>query len=203
MLHFGLNLILAAFLGLQVAAFPQMAGKMSSRDLQQLKDKIVANGQKRDLIGDLLQPLSGVLQGLDLPSPQPTGLQKIPADGDEEHKYIAVSLRDLLSFTADRVADEQGSCLSPDAQPKAGDVRGLCRKSPARVVMTSRLWAVLTSASICPLTATLNTMANHGYISRDGITTFAEIANGAQTAYGFAYDLSVFVSCAPRTCAAY
>ena len=33
-----------------------------------------------------------------------------------------------------------------------------------------------------------------GFLSRDGITTFAEAANAVQTAYGFAYDLSTFLS---------
>ena len=44
---------------------------------------------------------------------------------------------------------------------------------------------------ICP---TLNTLANHGYISRDGITTFAQAANAVQTGYGFDFNLSVFLS---------
>jgi hypothetical protein len=39
-----------------------------------------------------------------------------------------------------------------------------------------------------------NTMANHGYIDRTGITTFAEAANACQIAFGLAYDASVFVS---------
>ncbi|KAJ5973632.1 hypothetical protein N7481_010842 [Penicillium waksmanii] len=43
----------------------------------------------------------------------------------------------------------------------------------------------------CP---TLNTLANHGYLSRDGITSFAEAANGISIAYGFDYPLSVFLS---------
>ncbi|CAF9916746.1 hypothetical protein IMSHALPRED_003283 [Imshaugia aleurites] len=44
---------------------------------------------------------------------------------------------------------------------------------------------------ICP---TLNALANHGYISRDGITSFAEAANAVQIGYGFDYSLSVFLS---------
>lgn len=44
---------------------------------------------------------------------------------------------------------------------------------------------------MCP---TLNTMANHGYISRDGITTFAEAANACQITLGFGYDTCVFLS---------
>lgn len=37
-------------------------------------------------------------------------------------------------------------------------------------------------------------MANHGYISRNGITTFAEAANGCQIAYKFSYNLCIFLS---------
>ena len=33
-----------------------------------------------------------------------------------------------------------------------------------------------------------------GFLSRDGITTFAEAANAVQTAYGFAYDISTVLS---------
>lgn len=44
---------------------------------------------------------------------------------------------------------------------------------------------------MCP---TLNTMANHGYIARNGITTFAEAANACQITLGFGYDTCVFLS---------
>ena len=40
----------------------------------------------------------------------------------------------------------------------------------------------------------MNTLANHGYISRDGITTWAEAANAIQTVFGFGYDLAAFLS---------
>ena len=40
----------------------------------------------------------------------------------------------------------------------------------------------------------LNTLANHGYISRDGITTWAEAANAIQTVFGFGYDLAAILS---------
>ncbi|UZJ55619.1 hypothetical protein CBS101457_004939 [Exobasidium rhododendri] len=43
----------------------------------------------------------------------------------------------------------------------------------------------------CP---TLNTLANHGYLSRDGITSFAEAANAIQTAYSMSFDVAVFLS---------
>ncbi len=44
---------------------------------------------------------------------------------------------------------------------------------------------------VCP---GINTLANHGYISRSGITTWAEAANGIQTAYGFGYDMATLLS---------
>lgn len=40
----------------------------------------------------------------------------------------------------------------------------------------------------------LNTLANHGYLSRDGITTWAEAGNAIQTAFGFGYDLATILS---------
>ncbi|EME39721.1 hypothetical protein DOTSEDRAFT_75386 [Dothistroma septosporum NZE10] len=44
---------------------------------------------------------------------------------------------------------------------------------------------------LCP---TLNTLANHGYLSRTGITSFAEAANAIQTAYSMSFDIAVFLS---------
>lgn len=37
-------------------------------------------------------------------------------------------------------------------------------------------------------------MANHGYINRDGITTFAQAADACQITLGFGYDTCVFLS---------
>ncbi|KAH9845157.1 aromatic peroxygenase-like [Teratosphaeria destructans] len=90
------------------------------------------------LLTGALQPFTGVLAGLDVPTPQATGLARVP---DAEHPYEA---------------------------PGSTDVRGMC--------------------------PTLNTMANHGYISRNGITTFAEAANACQITLGFGYDTCVFLS---------
>lgn len=44
---------------------------------------------------------------------------------------------------------------------------------------------------LCP---TLNAMANHGYLDRSGITTFAEAANAQQTVFGFGLDISAVLS---------
>lgn len=62
----------------------------------------------------VLQPLTGILADLDLPTPQAQGLVQIPGD-DPDHQF---------------------------QYPGPTDQRGLC--------------------------PTLNTLANHGYISRDG-----------------------------------
>jgi hypothetical protein len=92
------------------------------------------------LLGGILQPFTGILEALDVPTPQQTGLRKIPGE-DANHVYLRPA---------------------PDA------VRGMC--------------------------PTLNTMANHGFISRDGITTFAEAANACQITLGFGYDTCIFLS---------
>lgn len=68
--------------------------------------------EERGLVGGILAPLSGVLQHLDIPTPQESGLRAIPGD-DPNHQYQA---------------------------PGPSDVRGNC--------------------------PTLNTLANHGYLSR-------------------------------------
>lgn len=96
--------------------------------------------EERGLIGGLLAPLSGVLQAIDVPTPQESGLKAIPGD-DPAHQYQA---------------------------PGPGDVRGNC--------------------------PTLNTIANHGYISRTGVTSFAEAANAIQTAYSMSFDIAIFLS---------
>ena len=91
-------------------------------------------------VNGVLQPLTGQLQAIDIPTPQVITLEQIPGN-DPNHQFQA---------------------------PGPTDVRGIC--------------------------PTLNTLANHGYISRDGITSFAEAANAVQIGFGFAYDLSVFLS---------
>ncbi|EME45937.1 hypothetical protein DOTSEDRAFT_51548 [Dothistroma septosporum NZE10] len=92
------------------------------------------------LLNGALQPFSGVLKDLDVPTPQATGLQLIPGN-NPDHQYQA---------------------------PAKSAVRGMC--------------------------PTLNTMANHGYIDRSGITTFAQAANACQITLGFGYDTCVFLS---------
>ena len=69
------------------------------------------------LVNGILQPLSGRLADLDIPTPQPQGLKEIPGD-DPAHQFQA---------------------------PGPTDVRGIC--------------------------PTLNALANHGYISRDGVSS--------------------------------
>ncbi|EMF09816.1 Cloroperoxidase [Sphaerulina musiva SO2202] len=40
----------------------------------------------------------------------------------------------------------------------------------------------------------LNTAANHGFLSRDGIVTFAELTDAQQNVYGVGYDLAVLLA---------
>ncbi len=49
---------------------------------------------QRGLIGGLLQPLSGLLQAVDIPTPQPSGLKAIPGD-DPNHQYQAPGATDV------------------------------------------------------------------------------------------------------------
>ena len=98
------------------------------------------SAKAQPIVNGLLQPLTGKLANIELPTPQPQGLAVIPGD-DPDHQFQA---------------------------PGPSDVRGIC--------------------------PTLNTLANHSYISRDGITTFAQAANAVQTGYGFDFSLSVFLS---------
>ncbi|KAF1982538.1 hypothetical protein K402DRAFT_362648 [Aulographum hederae CBS 113979] len=100
----------------------------------------ILGGLGGGLVNGILAPFSGVLQNLNVPTPQPTGLKLIPGNAAaNQFKY-----------------------------PGPTDVRGLC--------------------------PTLNTLANHGFISRTGITTFAEASNACQIAYGFGYDLCTVLS---------
>lgn len=144
------------------SAFPFMNERMEpSKRLADLKQRTAGASEtlkrapvgKRDVISGLttlvggglnadgsLNPLTGPLASVDLPTPQPFGLKAIPGD-DPDHQFVA-----------------QG----------ATDVRGLC--------------------------PSLNTLANYGYISRDGITSLAESSNGIQEAWGFGYDLATFLA---------
>ncbi|KAI9717961.1 MAG: hypothetical protein M1828_007053 [Chrysothrix sp. TS-e1954] len=95
------------------------------------------------LVGGILQPFTGVLSGLDVPTPQEQSLREIPGQ------------------------DAFGKA-HPFQAPGPTDIRGGC--------------------------PTLNTLANHGILARNGITTFADAANAVQIGYGFGYDLSTVLS---------
>jgi hypothetical protein len=60
--------------------------------LAPILDPIGGSVLPRDLIGGLLQPLTGVLAGLDVPTPQSQGLAKVP---DDAHPYIAPGPTDV------------------------------------------------------------------------------------------------------------
>ncbi|KAL8277149.1 hypothetical protein RQP46_010477 [Phenoliferia psychrophenolica] len=116
----------------------QKRGLIQDPKARRALSEVNKRGLLSSMTGGIPSSLSDLLQTLDLPTPQPIGLAKVP---DADHPYIA---------------------------PGPTDVRGLC--------------------------PTLNTMANHGYLSRDGITTFAEAANACQTAFGFAFDICTGLS---------
>jgi len=128
------------------AAVEHMISEVAKRDLEHEKQERIYKRQLLSgllplgggLLGGVLQPFSGVLAGLDVPTPQETGEVLIP---DAAH---------------------------PFQWPQTTDVRGMC--------------------------PTLNTMANHGYIARDGITNFAEASNACQITLGFGYDTCTFLS---------
>ena len=40
----------------------------------------------------------------------------------------------------------------------------------------------------------MNTLANHNFLSHDGITTFAELVDAQQNVFGLGYDLAVFIA---------
>lgn len=40
----------------------------------------------------------------------------------------------------------------------------------------------------------LNTAANHGFLARDGIVTFAELTDAQQNVYGVGYDLAILLA---------
>ena len=50
--------------------------------------------QERGLVGGLLAPLSGILEHLDIPTPQESGLKEIPGD-DPKHQYQAPGPTDV------------------------------------------------------------------------------------------------------------
>lgn len=50
--------------------------------------------EERGLIGDLLEPLTGILQHLDIPTPHETGLKAIPGN-DPNHQYQAPGPTDV------------------------------------------------------------------------------------------------------------
>ncbi|MCJ1333740.1 hypothetical protein MMC10_010440 [Thelotrema lepadinum] len=119
----------------------RVLGEAAVRSAREKRQGILGGGPLGGgLLGGILQPFSGILADLDLPTPQPQGLA--PINGDlPGHAFVP---------------------------PGEGDVRGLC--------------------------PTLNTLANHNFLSHDGVITFAEGSNAVQTAYGFGYDLATFLS---------
>lgn len=140
------------FMNEQIEPSKRMAD-MKARSAEAKESLKRAPVEKRGLISGLttllggglnadgaLNPLTGVLAAVDLPTPQPFGLKEIPGD-DPDHQFEA---------------------------PSSTAVRGLC--------------------------PSLNTLANYGYINREGITNLAESSNAIQEVWGFGYDLATFLA---------
>ena len=118
--------------------------------------------EKRGLVGGLLAPLTGPLAALDIPTPQDSGL-----------KAMYVSPLSMRSNRTDIRSQSPGKDPNHQYQaPGPTDVRGDCVSlaPPNRPENADRGQP------------TLNTLANHGYLSRTGVTSFAEAANGIQEA---------------------
>ena len=168
-------------------------------------------GQKRqDNPPPILDPLSGVLSPIGLGSLLP----RTPRS-EEHNRVIEEHIRSRLE-ERDEDVNIDAPILTPKAHKRHFEERGLVGGLLAPLTgilgaldvptpQESGLKAIPGDDPLhqyiapgptdvrgtCP---TLNTLANHGYLSRDGITTFAEASNAIQTAYSMSFDLAVFLS---------
>lgn len=158
----------------------------------------------------LLDPLSGVLSGVGL-----GGLTPRSPRSDEHNQAIEKHIRSRLE-ERDEDVDIDAPILTPKAHKRHVEERGLVGGllAPLTGVLAavdvptpqeSGLKAIPGNdpahqyqapgptdvRGLCP---TLNALASHGYISRTGITSFAEAANAIQTAYSMSFDIAVFLS---------
>lgn len=201
-----------------VTAFCPMA-ELSRRGLapEDMKEKYLQGrglgtpGQKRQANSPpVLDPLSGILSPLGLGSLTP----RSPRSAEHE-RAIEEHVRSRLE-ERDEDVDIDAAILTPKAHRRHVEERGLVGG------ILGPLTGVLSALDIptpqesglkaipgddpdhqyqppgptdirgdCP---TLNTLANHGYLSRDGITSFAEAANAIQIAYSMSYDVAIFLS---------
>ena len=158
----------------------------------------------------ILDPLSGVLSPLGLGGITPRSVRS-----DAHNKAIEDHVRSRLE-ERDEDVDIDAPILTPKAHKRHVEKRGLVGGILAPLtgplaaldiptVQPSGLKAIPGNDPLhqykppgptdvrgdCP---TLNTLANHGYLSRTGVTSFAEAANAIQTAYSMSFDVAVFLS---------
>jgi len=195
------------------AAFPQLA-ELSRRGLsnEAIKAELLQSRQLKtqDNPDPILDPLSGILSPLGLGSLTPR------APRSEQHqREIEDHIRSRLE-ERDEDVNIDAAILTPKAHKRHVEERGLvggilgALTGPLAALdiptpQESGLKAIpgdepehqyippgpTDVRGDCP---TLNTLANHGYLSRTGITTFAEAANAIQTAYSMSFDIAVFLS---------
>lgn len=158
----------------------------------------------------IVDPLSGVLSPLGLGGLTP----RSPRSAHHE-RAIEEHIRSRLE-ERDEDVNIDAAILTPKAHKRHVEERGLVggilgsltgplaaldvptvQASGLKAIPgddASHQYVAPTDTDIRGLCPTLNTLANHGYISRDGVTTFAEAANAIQTAYSMAFDIAVFLS---------
>lgn len=210
--------LLLAYVSTAAALCPM--GELNRRGLapEDMKEAYLAGrglgtpGQKRQDSNEppILDPLSGVLSPLGLGSLTPRC-----ARSDEHNQAIEEHIRSRLE-QRDEDVDIDAAILTPKAHKRHFEKRGLIGGLLAPLTGPLAALDVPTPQDSglkaipgddpnhqyiapgptdvrgnCP---TLNTLANHGYLSRDGITSFAEAANAIQTAYSMSFDVAVFLS---------
>lgn len=162
---------------------------------------------RQDNAPPILDPVSGVLS--------PLGLGAITPRNEEHKRFVEEHIRSRLE-ERDEDVDINAPILTPKAHKRYVEERDLVGG------VLRPLTGVLAAVDIptpqesglkeipgddpdhqyrppgptdirgdCP---TLNTLANHGYLSRNGITSFAQAANAVQIAYSMSYDIAVFLS---------
>lgn len=191
-----------------VAAFPQFSQVVNSAHIR--NSESLGSRSPQENPPPLLDPLSAVLSPLGL-----GGLTPRTPRSEQHRRKIEDHIRSRLE-ERDEDVNIDAAILTPKAHQRHVEERGLvggilgALTGPLAALdvptpQASGLKAIPgddpahqyiapTSTDIrgdCP---TLNTLANHGYLSRDGITTFAEAANAIQTAYSMSFDVAVFLS---------
>nr|POE48917.1 aromatic peroxygenase [Quercus suber] len=165
-------------------------------------------GQKRQSNDPpLLDPLSGVLS--------PLGLGSLTPRSNEHKRAVEEHIRSRLE-ERDEDVDINAAILTPKAHKRHVEERGLLGGilAPLTGILAALDVPTPQDSGLKPIPGddpnhqyiapgptdvrgdcpTLNTLANHGYLSRTGVTSFAEAANAIQIAYSMSFDIAVFLS---------